>query len=218
MVITKVTYKHVSGETKTLLLSADETDIALDGCDFSMPGSFVSGYLPEETAIDTLYSAENILDFGSLTEMLFALDKSGFSIVGYSSQEDPANEGGVNGPAANIIDGNTATYWQSEWDAQTAALPHQITVDMGYAWNVFSVELMRRTNNTHTKTIVLEGSTDGDSWNTLGTLNYSTTASENSRILDIPEGKRFRYLRINVTESNSSPYASLSELNVMGKL
>jgi len=218
MVITNINYKTVAGETKTVSVLPSDESLLLGDCDFSVPINYASGYLPEAMAIDTFYCESSALDLSSVADMLFTLDETEFSIISYSSQEDPANEGGINGPAANIIDGNTDSYWQSEWSAQTAQLPHQITVDMHYAWNVFSIQLFRRPYTPHTKTVELEGSLDGSNWASLGTIEYSSDASDNSQTLDIPNGQRVRYLRINITDSYALPYASLAELIVMGKL
>jgi hypothetical protein len=174
--------------------------------------------LPATSAIDAIYCAPQELDLKFLAEIVFAFDKASWKITGFSSQESSSNEGGINGPAANIIDGNTASYWQSEWSNSTAQLPHYITVDMGRDFNVFSIELLRRSGNTHTKTAVLEGSIDGATWISLGTLEYPNDKTVQGQTLKIEKGVRARYIKVNVTASTAPPYASLSELNIAGKL
>ncbi|RIJ45746.1 hypothetical protein D1614_21655 [Maribellus luteus] len=215
---TKIEYKTIDGPPKNIMLPPSQNELILEDVDLFSTLSFSSGYLPEEMSIDTLYANARIIDLKPLTEISFEFDKSSWEIVDFSSEEQAANEGGGNGPAANIIDGRNSSYWQSEWSAQTAQLPHHITIDMKREFNVMNIDLYRRSGTNHTKTVSIEGSSDGSTWEDLGILSYSDNAGESKQELEITDGKRIRFIKLNVTESNVPPYVSLAEIVVVGKL
>jgi hypothetical protein len=148
-------YQNKSGDSKYILILPSESQIFVNDIDLSLPALFRSGYLPEPNAIDTFYAETAVLDLSPLANIIFEFDKSLWQIIDFSSQEDPAVEGGGNGPAANIIDGNISSYWQSRWSGEVAQLPHHITIDMQNEFNVFEIELYRRSGNNHLKKVIL---------------------------------------------------------------
>lgn len=215
---TSIEYKTTDGTQKVIVLPSSQSQLILEDVDMYSTLSFSSGYLPEEMSIDTLYANARIIDLNLLAEISFEFDKSNWEIIDFSSEEQPANEGDGNGPADRIIDGSNSSYWHSEWSAQTAQLPHYITIDMKREFNVLNIELYRRSGINHTKTVNIEGSSDGSSWEDLGTLNYTDDASESKQELEIIEGKRIRFIKLNFTESYSPPFISFAEIVVIGKL
>ncbi|MEV6580703.1 endo-alpha-N-acetylgalactosaminidase family protein [Streptomyces sp. NPDC051582] len=44
---------------------------------------------------------------------------------------DSQETAGENGSAANVLDGDPATIWHTQWYAATAPMPHEITLDLG---------------------------------------------------------------------------------------
>jgi hypothetical protein len=212
------TYQTTEGTIKSLRIPPSQSELIIQDCDLLVPITYSSGYLPVETAIDTFYCEAQSVSLEYLTDVIFEFDKSTWDIIDFSSEELAANEGGGNGPAVNIIDNNNNSYWQSEWAAQTAPIPHHITIDMKQEFNVFSIDLYRRASNNHAMGVTFEGSSDGVSWFALGSLEYSSDASIQNEMLELAAGKRMRYVKVNVTESSAPPYVSLGEIYIKGKL
>jgi hypothetical protein len=218
LAVVNFNYQTTEGIVKELIIPASQSELVIEDCDLFVPISYSSGYLPTAMAIDTFFCDAESVSLEYLTDVVFEFDKSTWEIIDFSTEENPANEGGGNGPAVNIIDNNNNSYWQSEWAAQTGQLPHHITIDMKREFNVFAVDLYRRAGNNHTKSVTLEGSTDGTSWETFGNLEYSSDASIQNELLELSEGKRMRYVKINIVDSNVPPYVSLGEIYISGKL
>lgn len=53
-------------------------------------------------------------------------DRTGWTIVGYSSEDN--YQGNL---AANVLDGSLSTIWHTEWTPEQPEPPHFITIDMG---------------------------------------------------------------------------------------
>lgn len=211
-------YTTTSGAKKNLTILPSQSELIIADADLNVPVSYRSGYKPSEKAIDTFFCDPLVVDLAPLTKIVFDFDKTSWKIIDFSTQESVDNEGDGNGPAVNIIDGSNASYWQSEWAEQTGELPHHITIDMQREFNVFTIDLFRRAGNNHTKTVVLEVSKDGKIWENFGTLNYPTATATQNMKLSLTEGKRARFIKVNVTASNAPPYVSLGEIYISGKL
>ena len=137
------------------------------------------------------------------------LDQREFAIVDFSSAHA--------GNAANLfIDGNDATFWHSMYSPTVFQPPHHVTVDMNDTYNVLSIRLTRRNHNTafDTKTVIIEGSTEGDSWIALGVVVFSDIWTETSMTLTIPDGRTLRYLRFTLPDTYRPPYCNLADLYV----
>ncbi|MFF4877158.1 discoidin domain-containing protein [Micromonospora sp. NPDC000668] len=116
--------------------------------------------------------------------------------------------------AANAVDGNAATYWESA----NNAFPQTVTVDLGSARSVDRVVLKLPAGwERRTETLSVLGSTDGSS--------YATLAASAGRVFDpgagntvsigLPAGDR-RFIRVTVTGNTGWPAAQLSEVEVYG--
>ncbi|TYC06466.1 mycodextranase [Micromonospora sp. WP24] len=116
--------------------------------------------------------------------------------------------------AANTVDGNAASYWESA----NNSFPQSITVDLGTARNVDRVQLKlpagweRRTQN-----LAVLGSTDGSSWTTLAGSAGRTfdPASGNTVSVALPAGDR-RFVRLTFTGNTGWPAGQLAEFEVYG--
>lgn len=83
----------------------------------------------------------------------------GWKVVSVDSQED-------NSPAANAIDGNPSTIWQTRLNADLA-LPHQLTVDMGRSLRIGGFTYIPRQDGNRNGVVEsyrFETSVDGKSW------------------------------------------------------
>ncbi|WP_442933667.1 discoidin domain-containing protein [Micromonospora sp. CPCC 206060] len=116
--------------------------------------------------------------------------------------------------AANAVDGNTASYWESA----NNAFPQTLTVDLGAARTVDRVVLKLPTGwERRTQTLAVLGSTDGSSWSTLAGSAGRTfdPATGNAVSIALPTGDR-RYVRLTVTGNTGWPAGQVAEFEVYG--
>ena len=75
------------------------------------------------------------------------LPRNGWKITSVDSQENGS-------PASNILDGNPATIWHTEFSQRQPGYPHTFTVDMGAMTSVSGIRVLQRTDNSnvHIKT------------------------------------------------------------------
>ncbi|MFM2054003.1 MAG: hypothetical protein RL456_2040 [Pseudomonadota bacterium] len=64
--------------------------------------------------------------------------------AGWTASADSAETAGENGAAANVLDGNAATIWHTEWSATTRPLPHWIVLDMQRGTEVTGLRYLPR--------------------------------------------------------------------------
>lgn len=116
---------------------------------------------------------------------------------------------GGNDNPANIIDNNTATWWEPGYD--TSFIDEWIRIDMKYVQQVGKVSIARRTSgndiNTNLKTVKIEGSVDGQSYFELGVAewgqfgnNYADLENELWRNVVLTNPAEVRYVKITVTD------------------
>lgn len=116
--------------------------------------------------------------------------------------------------AGNTIDGNQASYWES----QNNAFPQALTVDLGSPYNVNRVVLKLPTNwGSRTQNISIAGSVNGSTYSTLVNATGYTfnPASNNNVTINLPSSNT-RYVRVNVTSNTGWTAAQLSEVEVYG--
>lgn len=162
------------------------------------------GFFSENTAIDGYHqrlangTVPNI-DFSQLEVPTIPadptfLDRSDWSVIDFSSQEDNGGEGDT-GRAVDILDGNLNTYWHSCWSGGcTAPPPHYITVDIGNAESVDGFRFYQRQSLSRAvKDIEIQVSMDNSAWESLGDFVLQNTASFQD--IDFQETKTFRYFK-----------------------
>lgn len=97
---------------------------------------------------------------------LLGADGRSLPRVGWSARADSAETAGENGAAANVLDGNPATIWHTEWSATNRPLPHWIEIDLKQGAEVTGLRYRPRTgspNGTIGRYRVLL-SADGSTW------------------------------------------------------
>ena len=72
------------------------------------------------------------------------VDRSHLSIGGFSSQN---LGGGEYSPATNVIDGDTSTFWHSQWSGAVAQPPHYVTLKIDALYDVTRLGYVPRTDN-----------------------------------------------------------------------
>ena len=116
------------------------------------PGDYM---LPVEIANASLFeiSASNATYPMAFRIMGEELDRSNWSMYYFSTEEPTGESNGNNGRAPHMIDGNTSTYWHTQWQGEGAnpPLPHLLIVDTQSEHTFTQFALMQRENSFYTK-------------------------------------------------------------------
>ncbi len=76
---------------------------------------------------------------------------------------------GENGAATNVLDGNPATFWHTEWSLRRPAPPHSLVLDLGARYQVDGFRYLPRQDGSPNGTIAgyqFYVSDDGVTWGT----------------------------------------------------
>ncbi|WP_113704666.1 discoidin domain-containing protein [Nonomuraea lactucae] len=113
--------------------------------------------------------------------------------------------------AANVTDGDQATYWESAGNA----FPQWVQVDLGEAATVTGLVLKLPGGwPSRTQTLTVQGSADGTAFSTIAP-SASHTFAPNATIALTPAIAR--YVRLSITANTGWPAAQLSEVEVYGQ-
>lgn len=117
-------------------------------------------------------------------------------------------------PVGNSIDGNQATYWESN----NNAFPQWIQADLGSAKPVNTVVLKLPTNwESRTQTIAVRGSTNGTSFaDIVATTEYNFNPTSGNTVTISLTATTTRYVRLHITANTRWPAAQVSELELHG--
>lgn len=136
--------------------------------------------------------------------------------VAHVDSEETAAE---NGRATNVIDGDPATFWTTEWSAKEPLPPHEIQLDLGRTASVCAVTYLPRQGtsggsaNGRFADYEVYLSTDGTSWGSpvaTGTFPNTTAA----QWVPFPTTTA-RYVRlVQLSEVNGKPWGSAAEITV----
>lgn len=220
-----VNIEYTNNKGQKCLIKVNEKEEKTFIADF-MPGSeyvITSLYKPELNSIDEIPSLPTVYHFPTYYIISKEewendyhlkykdLERTGWTIE--ANTEEAGGEGPVNGYVNAILDGDLNTFWHSKWsDNANPILPHVITIDMKEIKVINSIELARRANNKDTKKVNFNISKNGKDWTELGELTFPNSPNPNSKILLLPKSINGRYIKINVTESNNKPHASIAEI------
>ncbi|MFI1654636.1 discoidin domain-containing protein [Streptomyces sp. NPDC020472] len=149
----------------------------------------------------------------AMEPMAPVLDRTGWTAT--ASDEETA---GVNGRAANVLDGDAATLWHSRWTGTPAPLPHSITVDMHRTVVVSALVYRPRATGVNGRVgeYSISVSTDGQNWGSpvaTGTLADDATTKT---LGFAPQGARFVRLTAVTEAGNRGPWSSAAELDLLG--
>lgn len=125
--------------------------ITVDGGSLQ-PGDYM---LPVEIAGTSMFeiSAENGTYPMAFRIMGEEIDRSNWSIYYFSTEEPTGENNGNTGRAPHMIDGDTGTYWHTQWQGAGAnpPLPHLLIVDTQSEHTFTQFTLMQRENSFYTK-------------------------------------------------------------------
>ncbi|MDR2776291.1 MAG: discoidin domain-containing protein [Tannerella sp.] len=208
----EVRYVKSDGSKDVVALSPDRSEIY---CIDAKPGSSFetrSFYIPEEESVDTFATQWHVNEVAF--PLIYMFDRTKWTVVAVS--DETASDGG--GMHA-VIDGNTGTYWHSQWDGGNAPLPHWLIIDLGAEISTADVvrfDLYRRSNNTDTKTVEIYfgNSSDPD-----GIWTKVAETVVNANKMEVTPSDRTtsgRYLKLVLPDSNRSPFTNLAEVYMYG--
>lgn len=167
----------------------------------------VSGDLSVSQDWNTIYW---IISVSTGIEDVPVSDRTGWTIVGYSSEDEYEEN-----LAVNVLDGSLRTIWHTEWYSSQPNPPHFITIDMGKEVNMAGFQYVTRNNGTGAPAeLTVAVSLDGEEWNEVGIYTkLPIGASVEYRTL-FEKVKETRYFRITITKTQSNVhYTSLAEIN-----
>jgi len=142
------------------------------------------------------------------------LDKSLWSIHSFNTEE-ASGEGPVNGHATAAIDGDTATFWHSQWQGGTPPQPHWIAVDMGKPYILVSVAAARRRDDNRGQTrCKIYTSLDGETWTDRGEFTVNPDTND-PQTFSMPTLEPARYFKYEAIESRQG-FSFLGELWAYG--
>lgn len=137
-------------------------------------------------------------------------DRATWEVIDWSSvREDDG--GGV----GTVLDGNLDTYWHSMWEPN-ASLPHYLVIDMMKEREVMALQLIRRKENTNTKYVTFELSTDGKTFEEVCDMDFGDEYNAIPSMEKSITPRKARYVKCIVHESNNPPHASIAEILVKG--
>ncbi|WP_084158152.1 DUF3472 domain-containing protein [Gaetbulibacter saemankumensis] len=170
-----------------------------DGSNFIMKNcGFFSDYLSAGSTLTRSPGTNPNIDLEALPQVKVLgpateLDRTGWTVIDYSTQEDQGGEGAT-GRAADVLDGNLNTYWHSCWYGCTPVAPHHITIDMGANKLVNGVRFYQRQSTSRSvENLELQISADNVNWTSMGDFVLGKTAEFQDVDFDAPQ--TFRYLK-----------------------
>lgn len=133
------------------------------------------------------------------------------------SQELEGESASVSGPAVSAFDGSTQTYWHTRWQAATDPLPHEVQIDLGASYNVYSFLYLPRQDSANGRIGQYEFyvSADGTNWGSaVATGTFPNSAAEQTVTFTAKTG---RYIRLRALSSlNGQAFTSVANLRVRG--
>ncbi|KAI4178014.1 MAG: hypothetical protein LQ343_000098 [Gyalolechia ehrenbergii] len=153
--------------------------------------------------------APTLVVFASLAATQTVTDRTGWTVSVDSFQH--GNED------ARVLDGNTGTFWHTQFTPTNAALPHSITIDMKKTVNVNGLRYLPRQDGTKNGNIgqhTIEISLDGMTFTKVASGTYLDDSSLKSTPFTTTPA---RYVRLSAqTEAGGrGPWTSAAEINIL---
>jgi endo-alpha-N-acetylgalactosaminidase len=128
---------------------------------------------------------------------------------------DSAETAGENGAAANVLDGDPATLWHTQWSGVPAPMPHEIQLDLGQSTSVRCLYYLPRQSQHNGRIAGYEvyTSADGTNWGSPAAAGtWADTPDEEAACFPARDA---RYVRLRATsEVAGGVWTSAAELNV----
>ena len=124
------------------------------------------------------------------------------------------------GPIANLIDGNTASYFHTSWSGTVPPAPHWFQIDTKKEITYFKYESVARNGNNIPDDVDIMGSNDGVHFELIENLTKAkngmlmSTSPYTSPVMG-NNSKPYRYIRYSVNHTNTgSVFFSMSEFKL----
>jgi len=134
--------------------------------------------------------------------------------VHYTDSEETKNEDGA---AINAIDGNTGTYWHSEWSAGSNPLPHEIQIDLLEQKEITGLTYLPRNHaNGRIANYEVYVSNDPDNWgDAVATGTWSNSVALKTAVFPTKLGRYYRLIALSTV--NGDQFTSAAEINIIEK-
>ncbi|KAL8898503.1 MAG: hypothetical protein Q9207_006668 [Kuettlingeria erythrocarpa] len=152
-----------------------------------------------------------IAAYASLAATQTITPRTGWTLTVDSFQSGTGNEG------PNILDGNTATFWHTQWMPTAAPFPHVVVIDMKKIINVNGFTYLPRQDASSNGNIgqhTIQLSSDGTTFTTVAFGTYLDDRSLKTTPFTTTPA---RYVRLTVTSEagNRGPWTSAAEINIL---
>lgn len=139
-----------------------------------------------------------------------------WTVVNFSSQEE-TGEGSDNGRVYNAFDGNSSTFWHTQWDGAQPGPPHWFVIDMHQQHVLHGIMFLDRQgvgSPGRPKEVKVEASLDNSTWEIVKTF----TLPDNNTWQNIkftPPTTSYRYLKVTISSMYGDTfYTNLAEFKV----
>lgn len=139
------------------------------------------------------------------------LDRTGWTAT--ASSEERTGEGS-NGALVLTLDGNTGTYWHSEWQSGTGVLPYELDFDPQEEYTITHVAMRNRSGYTDVDWGYFYVSDDQENWTEVGTFKMQKDGS--TQMFAVKTPTQGRYFRVEIKASNRETHCALSEVYFYG--
>lgn len=201
-----LSFSNSSSTIKKGMSISENTGFALngkliqEGHNYMVPVSLTEagGGFPVNRALATTYFVLNV------TPPVYPeISRSAWTIYSVDSEE-ASGEGPDNGRAIFALDGKLNTFWHTQWDGGEPPLPHHLAIDMHAVNTLSGLYLTARQNapNGAPKTVVVDVSSDGQSWQSAGTFQLAAVNARQS--VFFAQAYSVRYFRVTVTATNGN--------------
>ncbi|MEO1982602.1 MAG: discoidin domain-containing protein, partial [Fuerstiella sp.] len=140
------------------------------------------------------------------------LPNDDFRILRFSSQT-------TSHKAIDILDGNPKTHWHTSFNPKPLVHPHELVIDLGKGYEVRGFRYLARQDggwNGAIKNCEISISTSSDKFD--GPVTKATFRKTKQAQEIVCEPVRGRFVRVRVlSEVNGGPWASISELGIVGQ-
>src|SRR5699024_3474303 len=150
----------------------------------------------------------------NLTEGYSEIDRSDFKA--YANSEEK-NAGANEGPAENVLDGSSSTWWHTDYTSDAPEVPHWITIEAPEVQAVDAYEYVSRNGNGNVKKYELQISDDNENWQT---IDAGEMENGGSTLFEFEEPVEAKFFRLYIHETYGTPenkYASAAEIKVYTK-
>ena len=117
------------------------------------------------------------------------------------------------GPVECLLDGNLQTFWHSQWQNGSHALPHEVIIDVQKECTFTQFALVQREGSNYVKAGNFQVSSDKAHWETVG--DFSMKQESGAQVFGVTPTKG-RYFKILITESYNGNNSALAEVYAYG--